>query len=110
RLATALEAQGCPLRWLNNAGPGQGRALRVQDPLGFPVEFYHAMTPAERLLQRFDVQRGAAVMRLDHFNLHVPDVALAYEYYRRLGFRCSEYTVADPPAEGLWAAWMYRKP
>ncbi len=69
------------------------------------------MTQAEWYLQKFDKYRGPHIMRLDHFNLHVPDAARpAMSYYRELGFRCSEYTVADPPAEGLWAAWIYRRP
>jgi 3,4-dihydroxyphenylacetate 2,3-dioxygenase len=110
RLAADLVARDRPVRWLNNAEPGQGRGLRTQDPLGFPIEYFHTMAAAERLLQKFDRQRGAQVMRLDHFNLHIPDVAAGYEHYRSLGFRCSEYTVADPPAEGLWGAWLYRKP
>jgi catechol 2,3-dioxygenase len=109
-LAKHLESVGCPLRWMDEPRPGQGRTLRVQDPLGFPVEFFHEMDRAERLLQRFDLHRGAHVMRLDHFNLHVPDVHEAFEFYRSLGFRMSEYTSTDPPDEQLWAAWMYRKP
>ncbi len=110
KLAHFHAARGCQTIWLNDAGPGHSRALRVQDPLGFPVEFFHAMSQAEWYLQKFDQHRGPPIMRLDHFNLHVPDVQAAYEYYRALGYRCSEYTVADPPADGLWAAWMYRKP
>ena len=113
RLAAFFQERGCPVRWVE-AGeePGQGRALRVQDPLGFPVEFFCRMERAERLLQRFDRYRGAHVLRLDHFNLHVPDVQAAFDHYRALGFRCSEYTATDPPGPGekLWAAWMYRKP
>jgi 3,4-dihydroxyphenylacetate 2,3-dioxygenase len=110
KLAQLFARQACPLRWLNQAEPGQGRALRVQDPLGFPVEFFYAMSPAEWWLQKFDRYSGPQVIRLDHFNLHVPDVAAAYEHYRQLGFRCSEYTIADPPEVGLWGVWMYRKP
>ncbi|CAN5740991.1 3,4-dihydroxyphenylacetate 2,3-dioxygenase [soil metagenome] len=110
RLAEELDAQGCRLRWVEDEEAGQGRALRVQDPLGYPIEFFFSMQRAERMLQRFDLYKGARVMRLDHFNLHVPDVKSAYDHYKRLGFRCSEYTVTDPPEENLWAAWMYRKP
>jgi catechol 2,3-dioxygenase len=108
-LAKHFDALGAPWRW-SDAEPGQGRALRVQDPLGFPVEFFFEMDAAERLLQRFDLHRGAGVMRLDHFNLHVPNCAGAFDYYRSLGFRCSEYTSTDGPDEQLWAVWMYRKP
>jgi catechol 2,3-dioxygenase len=86
---------------------GIGEAVRVQDPLGFTVEFFHATDRAERLLQRFDLHRGAAIARIDHFNVSVNDAAAAYRYYESLGFRCSE-TIEDE--HRLYAAWMYRKP
>ncbi len=108
-LAHHFESSGTRAMWVENEEPGQGRALRVQDPLGFPVEFFATMEPEERLLQRYDLHRGAQVMRVDHFNMHVPDVQAAFDYYKGLGFRCSEYTSTDPPDERLWAAWMYRK-
>jgi 3,4-dihydroxyphenylacetate 2,3-dioxygenase len=99
-----------PVRWVEEVEAGQGRALRVQDPSGLPVEFYSEMARAERLLQRFDLYRGAFVMRLDHFNCQVPDVASAARWYQQeLGFGCSEYTeTADEPAR-LWAIWLHRK-
>ncbi len=100
-----------PLRWIE-AGEeaGQGRALRVQDPGGLPVEFYAEMERTERLLQRFDQHRGSHVMRLDHFNCQVPDVAALYEWYTTTwGFRCSEYTETDDTPPRLWAAWLHRK-
>lgn len=109
-IAAHFEAIGCPARWVGpgEVEAGQGRALRVQDPLGFPIEFFHAMSPAERLLQRFDLYRGAQVMRLEHVNLYVPDAAPAYEAYRALGFRCSEYIEMEDGR--LAGAWLYRKP
>jgi catechol 2,3-dioxygenase len=110
RLAHHFGTAGIATHWTTDAEPGQGRALRLQDPLGFPVEFFFAMDQVERLLQRFDLYRGAEVMRLDHFNLQVPNVASAFEYYRSLGFRCSEYVSTDPPDERIVAAWMFRKP
>ena len=100
-----------PLRWVD-AGEetGQGRALRVQDPGGLPVEFYAEMDRAERLLQRFDLYRGPHIMRLDHFNCQVPDVAALYDWYTESwGFRCSEYTETDEATPRLWAAWLHRK-
>jgi catechol 2,3-dioxygenase len=104
------QKRGCRTRWVENAEVGQPRALRVEDELGFTVEFFSDIDHAERLLRRFDLYRGAHALRIDHFNLFTPDVAKAYEAYRMLGFRCSEYTVTDPPDQKLWAAWMYRKP
>jgi len=89
---------------------GQGRALRVQDPLGLPLEFFHQIEQRERLLQRFDLYRGAGVMRIDHFNVQVPDVTRAYDWWtEKLGFYCSEYTVTDDQREKYWAVWLHRK-
>lgn len=102
--------QGLPLRWLEEGEePGHGRALRIQDPQGLPLEFVAEVDTVERLLQRFDLYRGAHIMRFDHFNCQVPDVTPAYAWYAdNLGFGCSEYTVADE-SERLWAAWLQRK-
>jgi catechol 2,3-dioxygenase len=86
--------------------PGIGEAVRVEDPLGFTVEFFHHAVLADRLQQRYDLRRGAEVARMDHFNIVVPDVQAAYEYYTSLGFGLSE-TIED--AQTLYAAWMYRK-
>ena len=62
--------------------PGIGAAVRAEDPLGFTVEFFSEAAHADRLQQRYDLRRGAEVARLDHFNIVVPDVQSAYEYYR----------------------------
>ena len=88
------------------ATPGVGAAVRAEDPLGFTVEFFHHATLTDRLQQRYDLRRGAEVARMDHFNIAVPDVRAAYEYYRSLGFGLSE-TIED--GQTLYAAWMYRK-
>ncbi|MDR7555905.1 MAG: 3,4-dihydroxyphenylacetate 2,3-dioxygenase [Armatimonadota bacterium] len=112
RLAAICRDAGLPHRWVaEGEEPGQGRALRVQDPGGLPLEFYASMARAERLLQRFDLYRGARVMRLDHFNCQVPDVAMVSRWYTdTLGFRCSEYTETDEQPPRLWAVWLHRKP
>ncbi|MGD9705963.1 MAG: 3,4-dihydroxyphenylacetate 2,3-dioxygenase [Acidimicrobiia bacterium] len=100
--------RGCTVeRRAAGATRGIGASVRVEDPLGFVVEYFHATDRAERLLQRFDLHRGAAVARIDHFNICVNDPAAAYAYYESLGFRCSE-TIED--SERLYAAWMHRKP
>ncbi|MBB6099033.1 catechol 2,3-dioxygenase [Deinobacterium chartae] len=88
----------------------QGRTLRARDPQGMPLEFFHRMDPVERMLQRFDLYRGAHVMRIDHLNCMVADVQAAHDFYaRQLGFRVSEYTETDAADPQLWAAWMHRK-
>lgn len=109
RLEGFCVEQSLSHRWLQpDEEPGQGRALRLQDPTGLPLEFFAAMEPAERMLQRFDLHRGAQIMRFDHFNCQVPDVGAAYEWYAsQLGFGCSEYTAGC--ADDLWAVWLQRK-
>ena len=72
--------------------------------MGYPLEFYYAMDRVESQLQRFDLHRGAPVLRFDHFNLHTPDVAESFAFWRALGFRCSEYIATDGDDEQLTAA------
>lgn len=99
--------RGCRTRRVPaGATRGVGETLRVEDPLGFTVEFFHDVAHAERLIQRYDLRRGAQIARLDHFNLMVPDVPAAYQHYAALGFGCSE-TIED--RDTLYAAWMFRK-
>ncbi|WP_134664924.1 MULTISPECIES: 3,4-dihydroxyphenylacetate 2,3-dioxygenase [unclassified Amycolatopsis] len=87
---------------------GIGEAVRVLDPLGFPIEFFYEAEHVERFTQRYDVHGPGALSRLDHFNVNTPDVPAARKYYEGLGFRVSEDIVDD---EGtVYAAWMFRKP
>lgn len=87
---------------------GIGEAVRVEDPLGFPVEFFHHAEHTERFTQRYDVHGAGALSRLDHFNVTTPDVPAAREYYEGLGFRVSE-DIKDNEGT-VYAAWMFRKP
>ncbi|GAK03875.1 3,4-dihydroxyphenylacetate 2,3-dioxygenase [Geomicrobium sp. JCM 19037] len=110
RLATLFQEMNLPVRWLDNGEQHAiGRCLRVSDPSGLTVEFYRDMPQAERLLQRFELHRGAKVQRIDHFNCMVDDVEAAHQFYtEQLGFRCSEYTATEE--EKIWASWLHRKP
>ncbi|MFD4668715.1 3,4-dihydroxyphenylacetate 2,3-dioxygenase [Lentzea sp. NPDC058450] len=87
---------------------GIGEAVRVEDPLGFPIEFFHEAEHTERFTQRYDLHGAGALARLDHFNLSTPDVPAAREYYEGLGFRVSE-DIQDEEGT-VYAAWMFRKP
>ncbi len=111
RLEALYKENDCPTQWLESGYElGQGRALRVQDPTGLPLEYYHQMEPREWMLQRFDKYRGANVMRMDHFNVQVPKVQKAYDWFTKtLGFYCSELTVTEDAPPQLWAAWLHRK-
>jgi catechol 2,3-dioxygenase len=86
--------------------PGVGESVLAEDPLGFTVEFFFAADHSPRLQQRYDLRRGAEPARLDHFNIVVPHVRAAYDYYTSLGFGLAE-TIED--GDTLYAAWMFRK-
>ena len=105
------KSKGTYTRWVEaNQERGQGRALLVEDMFGFPVEFYSKMAQEEWMLQKFQNYTVAKVMRLDHFNIMLPDAATAYEWYvKDLGFGCTEVTETEGPKPVLWAAWLRRK-
>ena len=110
-LAKLYEQHGCAVKWVDEGTEqGQGKAVRVQDPSGLPIEFFHQIAQREWMLQKFNLYRGANVMRLDHFNCQVPDVQKSSDWFtQKLDFACSEYTVTDQQPEQLWAAWLHRK-
>lgn len=110
QLAVFFETQGNKVKWLEKgAQQALGRTFRTQDISGLPLEFYAEMETVERLLQRYDLYKGAKVQRIDHFNCQIQNVEKAYNYYiKQLGFSCSEYTVGEK--DRIWAAWLHRKP
>lgn len=102
-----------PTKWLTRGEDeeGMGRALRAQDPYGFPLEFFHEMDQEEWLLRRFDRHRSSRVLRIDHVNILVPEVdSIAKLYTEQLGFFCSEFTETEDEPPKLWATWLKRKP
>ncbi|HEY5389203.1 MAG TPA: 3,4-dihydroxyphenylacetate 2,3-dioxygenase [Solirubrobacteraceae bacterium] len=109
----ALEAdfrrRGCQTRWASGERAGMGRVLRAWDPFGYPLEFFHEMATLEPLLQRFDLQSGAPIVRLDHFNIHSPDCEGALRFWQELGFRLTEYIATDGADERLTGGWLARK-
>ncbi|GAA0440412.1 3,4-dihydroxyphenylacetate 2,3-dioxygenase [Lentibacillus halophilus] len=109
-LAAFFETKGMEPVWMEEGSQhAVGRALRVQDVSGIPVEFFYKMDKVERMLQHFDKYQGSKMQRIDHFNCMVPDVQKAYDFYtNELNYRCSEYTATND--DSVWAAWLYRKP
>ena len=99
---------GCRVeRRAAGATRGIGDAVRVEDPLGFPIEFFYDAEHVERFTRRYDVHGAGAISRLDHFNIMTPDVPRAQRYYEDLGFKVSEDIQDD---EGtVYASWLYRK-
>lgn len=108
------ESYNLPTKWTEAYAEevGQGMALRIQDPSGLPVEFYHEMDKRESMMRKYHLHRGANIMRIDHFNVQVPNVHKAYEWWTKLlGFRCSEfmYKKDDMGKIKLWGPWLHRK-
>ncbi|HLS02115.1 MAG TPA: VOC family protein, partial [Beutenbergiaceae bacterium] len=103
------EELGCRVQRRNDGFvTGVGDSLRVEDPLGFPYEFFYDVDHVERLAWRYDLYPPGALVRLDHFNQVTPDVPRAVGYMEDLGFRITE-DIQD--ADGtVYAAWMRRKP
>ncbi|MDR7294436.1 3,4-dihydroxyphenylacetate 2,3-dioxygenase [Pseudoglutamicibacter albus] len=87
---------------------GIGDSVRVEDPLGFPYEFFYDVEHVERLAWRYDLYTPGALVRLDHFNQVTPDVPRAAKYMQDLGFRVTEDIQDDKGT--VYAAWMRRKP
>jgi catechol 2,3-dioxygenase len=105
RLAELLAAAGLAPEWTR--APSQGRTLQVSDPAGVPLEFCARMPVQPRLLTHFHRYRGGGALRLDHFQLHVPDVYELAAFYTGLGFRISEYVTPDE--HSLLATFLQRK-
>jgi catechol 2,3-dioxygenase len=111
-LAEHFDGMGLTSRWVDaGSDPGLGRSLRVTDPFGYPLEFFYAIEQFETQHQRFDLHRGAPLLRFDHLNLHAPRVEETFRFWLSLGFRCSEYISTDDPTdERITGAWLLRKP
>ncbi|MFI7481218.1 3,4-dihydroxyphenylacetate 2,3-dioxygenase [Kocuria sp. M1R5S2] len=86
---------------------GVGDSVRVEDPLGFPYEFFYEVEHVERLNWRYELHGPGALVRLDHFNQVTPDVDRGRTYLENLGFRVTE-DIKD--SDGVtYAAWAARK-
>ena len=101
-----FEKAGLPAQWVEV--PYQGRTLHVCDPSGAPIEFCATMDLKPRLVVAFEHHRGAVPQRLDHFQLLVPDVQKACEFWMSMGFRLSEYISPDG-TEDLLFVFLQRK-
>ncbi len=88
--------------------PFMGRVLEAKDPWGVPLEFYATMDRLAPIHQKYALYKGVKPLRIDHFNLFMPDVDKAVSFYSEMGFRVTEYT-EDAASGRLWAAWMHRK-
>lgn len=110
RLAQLFEKEmQLNVKWIEAEEKGLGRAFRIQDPFGYPLEFFKSMEEKEWLLRRFEEHRCARVLRFDHANVLCPNVdSISHWYTDKLGFLCSELTETEDGK--IWATWLRRKP
>ena len=87
--------------------PHQGRTLRFHDVMGTPVELCATMPTQPRSHVQVHNHRGARALRMDHYQILVPDVMKATKFYTDLGFRISDYLVVNGAA--TIGAFLYRK-
>jgi catechol 2,3-dioxygenase len=110
RMKARFEALGLPVRWAGNDMLGQGRTLRMQDPLGFTIDYYAEVATVPWLVQQYHLHKGPSPTRIDHVNVLTPDAQAGYDWYtQELGFGCAEYTESEPPDPRIWASWLFRK-
>lgn len=97
---------GLPTEWVELEH--QGRTLRTIDRSGTRVEFCASMSVQPRLHTRTELRRGGAALRLDHYQVLVPEPETAIEFYLGLGFRISDYMVATA-YERVMGVFLHRK-
>jgi len=106
RAKAFFDRAGLPAKWVEV--PHQGRTLHVSDPSGAPIEFCATMDVKPRLDVAFQHHHGAVPQRIDHFQLLVPDVQKACEFWMSMGFRLSEYISPDG-TDDLLFVFLQRK-
>ena len=112
RRVAAIEALGAGIGW-TDGDLGHGPAYQFRDPDGHVFEIYYetqryvapeAERPALKNQPQRNHQRGAAVRRLDHFNLLAGDVGAIRDFMpKALGSRVTEQIVLDNgQVAGCW--------
>jgi len=89
--------------------PHQGRTLHVSDGVGMPVELVASMPRLRRVHDQYHIHRGAGALRMDHFQVAVPDAAAAAAFYTGLGFRISDYFVDKEGDTDPLGIFLYKK-
>jgi len=105
-LKTFFASQGLKTAWADV--PHQGKTLHVSDIFGVPLEFCATMTVVPRPLTQFHLHKGGSALRLDHYQLLVPDVGKACAFYMSAGFWLTEYLSPGNSGE-LTGVFLARK-
>jgi catechol 2,3-dioxygenase len=101
-----FDRAGVPAKFIEV--PFQTRTLRFLDAMGTPVELCATMQTKPRLHVEVNTHHGARALRMDHYQVLVPDVLAAARFYLDLGFRISDYIVVKG-ADAVVGTFLYRK-
>src|SRR5262245_42056697 len=88
--------------------PYQGRTLHFSDPAGTPVELCARMPTVPRMHTKIHTHRGAGALRMDHYQVLVPDVLGTARFYMDLGFRISDYVCVEG-SDQVVGTFLHRK-
>jgi catechol 2,3-dioxygenase len=101
-----FDRNGIPARFVEVAH--QGRTLHFSDPAGTPVELCATMPTVPRMHTKIHMHRGAGALRMDHYQVLVPDVLPLAKFYMDLGFRISDYLCVEG-TEQVVGTFLHRK-
>jgi catechol 2,3-dioxygenase len=102
------DERGLPAAWADV--PHQSRTLMVNDVVGTPIEYCVEMPLQRRAVLDHHLHRGAGAARIDHLQIHAPDVEAFIAFHCAIGFRITEYASPDGTADSpLLGAFLSRK-
>ena len=101
-----FDRTGVPAKFVDV--PFQNRTLRFSDAMGTPVELCATMQTQPRVHVAVHTHKGARALRMDHYQVLVPDVWAAAKFYMDLGFRISDYLVIAGTDHTI-GTFLYRK-
>ena len=88
--------------------PHQGRSLLVRHSSGLPFELVASMERMPRALTDYRSHIGAKALRIDHFQVIVPDVGKTGDQFLDMGFRASEMIVQSETGKRM-GIFLHRK-
>lgn len=97
---------GLAAEWVERAH--QGRTLLTRDPQNIALELCATMPTMPRVLLDYKKHTGGRALRMDHYQVIVPEVGRALEHYLQLGFRVSKYASREDTGQIL-TAMTFRK-
>ena len=80
----------------------------VKAACGAPFELVARMSRADRQTSNHQAQQGGRALRMDHFQIVVPDVGAAGDEFTAMGFRAAEMIVQSETGERM-GIFLHRK-